>query len=163
MLLDDVFQQLQAYMGVHSELNCQKGSSHITGKNKAFWVKNKEKNQNKSNNKAKSGYSRVQFPLVLCVAIIYISPESQTDVVQSFVVDFVEHVVTVPNGAHLACYQAERWNRGYTRFATKEEKKKKSVSDTKSAHHKHQVKKPQQNAKNKFKHATGSSYELQPP
>lgn len=65
--------------------------------------------------------------------------------VQSFVVDFVERVVSVPTGAHLACYQAEQWNRGYTRFATKE--KKKSVRCAKSAHHKHQVKKPQQNGK----------------
>lgn len=89
----------------------------------------------KANNEAKSGYSRVQFPLVLCVAIIDISPNSQTYAVQSFVVDFVEHVVPEPTGADFMCYQADRWSRGHTRFATKGKKK------TTELH------KPQQNAK----------------
>lgn len=77
---------------------------------KHFGLKTRKKNpKTKTNNKANnSGYSRVQFPLVLCVAIIYISPDSQTDMVQSFVVDFVEHVVPVPTEAHLVCYQAKQ-------------------------------------------------------
>lgn len=103
------------------EINCQKSSSHIIGKIEAFQFKNKGKkpSKNEASNEAKSGYSRVQLPLVLCVAIIDISPDSQTHVVQSFVVNFVEHVVPEPSGADFVCYQADQGNRGHSRVPTK--------------------------------------------
>lgn len=44
--------------------------------------------------------------------------------VQSFVVDSVEHAVPEPTGADLVCYQADQWSRGHTRFANKGGKKK---------------------------------------
>lgn len=55
--------------------------------------------------------------------------------VQSFVVGFVEHVVPEPTGADLVCYQADPWNWGHTKFATKGEKE---ITE---------LHKPQQNAK----------------
>lgn len=55
--------------------------------------------------------------------------------VQSFVLDFVEHVVPEPTGAGLVCYQADQWNRGHIIFATKGRKKITELD------------KPQQNAK----------------
>lgn len=73
MLLDAIFQQLQAYMGVHSGRELPKNFFPYYRKNDALKFKNKEKRTKTTRNKAKSGYSRVQFPLVLCVAIIYIS------------------------------------------------------------------------------------------
>lgn len=74
MLLGAIFQQLQAYMGVHSGRERPKNFFPYYRKNNALKFKNKEKKRTKTTeNKARSGYSRVQFPLVLCVAIIYIS------------------------------------------------------------------------------------------
>lgn len=126
VLLHDMFQQLQAGMGIHSGNQCQKSSSHIIEKIEAFQFKNKGKkpSKNEASNEAKSGYSRVQLPLVLCVAIIDISPDSQTHVVQSFVVNFVEHVVPEPTGADFVCYQADQGNRGHSRVPTKRGGKK---------------------------------------
>lgn len=103
-----------------SKSTAKKVPPMLQEKMKHFGLKTRKIKQNKPNNQAKSGYSRVHFPLVLCVAIIYTSPDSQTDVVQSFVVDFAEHAVPVPTRA---CYQPERWNRGYSRFTTKEKNK----------------------------------------
>lgn len=75
VLLDDMFQQLQADVGIHSVSQLpERLYSHIIGKIEALQLKNKEKkttNKKKTNNEAKSGYSRVQFPLVVLQLLTY--------------------------------------------------------------------------------------------
>lgn len=60
--------------------------------------------------------------------------------VQSFVVDFVEHITSVPTGTHPACFQAEWCKREHTAFFTKDKKDQQPtrdqlVSNTKSKNH----------------------------
>lgn len=108
MLLGAIFQQLQAYMGVHSGRERPKNFFPYYRKNNALKFKNKEKKKNQNNWKQSKVwlFQSTVSSGTLCCNYLHI-PDSQTDVVQSFVVDFVEHITSVPTGTHLACFQAE--------------------------------------------------------
>lgn len=89
------------------EENGQKTSSRITGKTTHWSLKTrKKKNQNNWKQSKVWLFQSTVSSGTLCCNYLHI-PDSQTDVVQSFVVDFVEHITSVPTGTHLACFQAE--------------------------------------------------------